>query len=115
MPLIHQEAFQHLVKSIGLPEERNKIAPMFASSEYDTLIRTLHHTAMLLEEAGLPMDAARAIITIYRLDHREHKYNPYLVSSLLSAGRIQAPDLKTPQPPTPNPCLVSSLLSAGRL
>ena len=97
----HQEAFVHLVRSIGLPEDKNKVAPMFASSEYDTLIRTLHHIGMLLEEAGMPIDAARAIILVNRLDHREIKYNPYLVSALISAGIL--PSTLNPQPSALSP------------
>ncbi len=34
------------------------------------------------------MEAGTAILTVQRLKHKEIKYGPYLVSSLLRAGKV---------------------------
>ena len=81
------EALERFVLSLGAPPPTEPENMMLAGSEWQE--RALQHIGLLLEVSGDPMNAARAYFTTLRLHSKDHpKFGLYLVTALLSAGRV---------------------------
>jgi hypothetical protein len=82
------EALDRFVRSLCSPPPAEPENMMLAGPQWQE--RAFHHIGLLLEKANEPLHAARAYLTTVRLQSSEHpKYGVYLVTALLSAGRVR--------------------------
>ena len=88
------EALERFLRCLGEPPPAEPENMMLAGVEWQE--RTFHHIGLLLEKADEPLHAARAYHTTMRLLSAGHvqrgvpnKFGVYLVTALLSAGRVQ--------------------------
>ena len=83
-----EEALERFVRSLCSPPPAEPENMLLAGPQWQE--RAFQHIGLLLEKANEPLHAARAYITTVRLHSREHpKYGVYLVTALLSAGRVR--------------------------
>jgi len=81
------EALERFVRCLCSPSPAEPENMLLAGPQWQE--RAFHHIGLLLEKAGEPLHAARAYLTTVRLQSKEHpKYGVYLVTALLSAGRV---------------------------